>query len=168
MILVWRAGCDAVRSVRGYGARIEVIRFSLLVVLTVGLVSIAFRINSSPSSSSSHPQPSRPVPSPATSSLAPVQPSVAPTHAIRIRPPGSGPARGSGAGSGAGTGTGTGTGAGIGTGTGTGTGGQQQLPVTGWDDAAKLAAVAFLLIGGGTLAMRAAGPRQRAGETVQD
>jgi hypothetical protein len=45
--------------------------------------------------------------------------------------------------------------------------GQQILPVTGWDSTVKLGALAFLLIGGGALAMRV-GVARRQPDTVQD
>src|SRR3954451_11202306 len=53
MVLVATLSLWCSLSVRGAGLRIEVMRFTLLVVLTVALLSVAFRINSHHTSSSS-------------------------------------------------------------------------------------------------------------------
>lgn len=135
-------------------------RFALLIVLTVALASVAVRINShSSSTASKHPRaaPSSEFgssPSAPSQSSPPPSPSVQPTHATRApRTAGHG-------------GTGSGHG---GTGSGQAGGAPQELPVTGWDPALKLGALAFVLIGGGLLTMRAAGPgRPRQRLTVQD
>lgn len=140
MILVAPCSLWCSLSVQSAGPRIEVMRFSLLVVLTVALLSVAFRIHSHPSSSA-HGR----TPAPHASPGVPTQ--VLPSSATR--PPVTHPgAAGTGAGS---TPTPTPT-----------------LPVTGWGDAVKLGALAFVLIGGGTLSLRAAGPRRQRPETVQD
>jgi hypothetical protein len=150
-------------SVQGAGIRIQAMRFALLIVLTVALASVAVRINShssstsskppaaAPSSGSSSSPPTHPQSSPPQSSP-PQSPSVQPTHATRApRTAGHG---------------GTGHG---GASSGQAGGPPQQLPVTGWDPAMKLGALAFVLIGGGMLTIRAAGPRRpRQRLTVQD
>jgi hypothetical protein len=143
--------------VAGAGGRIEALRFSLLIVLTVALLSVAFRINSQSSSHSANvprplPKSSSRLPSSTPSTSGPASsgsassspssptrpsPSVLPTRTAR--PGGS-------AGSGAG---------------GTGGTASQTLPVTGWDNAMRLGGLSFLLIGGGTFAIRLAGPRRR-------
>lgn len=141
-------------------------RFALLIVLTVALASVAVRINSHSSSTASKRPGAAPssqlssspsVPSqssPSQSPQSPQSPSVQPTHATRApRAAGHG-----GQGSGQG-----------GTGSGQAGGAPQQLPVTGWDPALKLGALAFVLIGGGLVTLRAAGPRRpRQRLTVQD
>lgn len=156
-------------SVRGAGLRIEVMRFSLLVVLTVALLSVAFRINSHHTSSSAGrgPGPTVPTGQPAVQptgqatdqpTTAPSTPASAPTGSPAARPHkagGPGPAISGPATSGQAT---SGT-AGI---------GPQTLPVTGWDSAVKLGALAFLMIGGGTLAMRAGAPRRQRPDTLHD
>ena len=135
------------------------IRFSLLVVLTIALLSVAFRINTDSKSSSLRPPGSagpgatRSVPSPSSGPGA-------------FGPATSGPAT-----SGPGTSQPTATPSPQSTspiGAGSGSGATGQLPVTGWDNAIRLAAVACLLIGGGALTVLAARPRQRAADTVQD
>jgi hypothetical protein len=128
--------------VQSAGPRIEVLRFGLLLVLTVALLSVAVRIHSHSSSSASgqpnvgHPtaQPSaRATPAPTPTHSSPVQ--VLPTASTR--PPRAG-------------------------------GHPQTLPVTGGDATVKLAALAFVLIGAGAVTMRAAGPRRQRPETVHD
>ena len=130
-------------------ARIEVIRFSLLVVLTIGLLSVAFRIDSHSSSHSGaapHSSPSSPSQVlPTASTRAP-----SPTHSPTATPS----THGTG---GAGTGGGnSGNGGAAG-----GAGGTAQLPATGWQGAVRLSALSLVLIGGGVMAMRVAGPRTR-------
>src|SRR4051795_9391238 len=66
-------------SVRGAGLRIEVMRFGLLLVLTVALLSVAFRINSHHTSSSAGPS-SRPTVQP------PGQPTGQPTRQPSSQP----------------------------------------------------------------------------------
>src|SRR5690349_367356 len=55
MLLVAAPSLWCSLSVRGAGLRIEAMRFSLLIVLTVALLSVAFRINSHHTSSSAGP-----------------------------------------------------------------------------------------------------------------
>ena len=119
-------------------------RFSLLIVLTVALLSVAFRINSHPSSTA---RGRTPLPHASPS----VPTSVLPSS--RTRPPRTQPSTSGG--------QGQPTGAGASAGPGASAAGQPTLPVTGWDPTVKLAAFAFVLIGGGTLAMRMAAPRRR-------
>jgi hypothetical protein len=153
MILVGAARLWCSLSVQGAGVQVQVMRFALLIVLTVALASVAVRINSHPSSTASKhhnvaPAPGVSSPSPSAPQSPPQSPSVKPTHVTRSpRAAGHGGSSSTPAGSGA----------------------QQQLPVTGWDPALKLGALAFVLIGGGLLTMRAAGPRRpRQRLTVQD
>jgi len=127
-------------------------RFSLLIVITVALLSVAFRIDGHPSSSA-HGRTPLPHASPS------VPTSVLPSSSTG--PPRTAPAT-SGSGQSGGSGH---PGAGA---SATGAAGQPTLPVTGWDDAVKLGALALLLIGGGSLAMRAGAPRRQPGSTVQD
>lgn len=136
MILVAPCSLWCSLSVQSAGPRIEVMRFSLLIVLTVALLSVAFRIHSHPSSSARGR-----TPAPHASPSVPTQ--VLPSSATR--PPVTHPGT-----------------------AGTGAGSTPTLPVTGWGDAVKLGAFAFVLIGGGTLSLRAAGPRRQRPETVQD
>jgi hypothetical protein len=130
-------------------ARIEAMRFSLLIVLTIGLLSVAFRVDSHSSSHLSNRAHAPGVSSPTGSPSTPSQ--VLPTATTRT----SGPGSGSGAGGGSGAGS---TGAG---GTGAVTPAQPQLPVTGWQDAVRLSALSLVLIGAGVMSVRAAGPRRR-------
>jgi hypothetical protein len=128
--------------VRTAGPRIEAIRFSLLVVLTIGLLSVAFRHDSTPASHSAKAPSS---PSSAASPSSP--PSVLPTSSTR--PGGTGT-----------TGTGT-TGTGT---TGTGTTGTAlpTLPMTGWDGAVRLGALGALLVTSGAMSLSASrAPRRR-------
>jgi hypothetical protein len=148
MILVATLSLWCSLSVQSAGPRIESIRFSLLLVLTVALLSVAFRINSHPSSSARHAQ-GHPTPVPSPTASAPVH--VLPSSATRA--PSAHPHPRATGGSAPATSVG-------------GTG--QILPVTGWDATLKLGALAFVLIGGGTLTVRAAGPRRQRAETVQD
>lgn len=164
MVLVATLSLWCSLSVRGAGLRIEVMRFSLLVVLTVALLSVAFRINSHHTSSSAGraPKPTVPTGQPA------VQPTGQPTGQPTTVPstPASSPAGSPAAhphkagGSGQPT---SGSSA-----SGPAGGGPQTLPVTGWDSAVKLGALAFLMIGGGTLAMRAGAPRRQRPDTLHD
>jgi hypothetical protein len=152
MVLVagTRLWCSLV--VQSAGPRIEVLRFGLLLVLTVALASVAVRIHSHPSSSASH-RPGQPItrPSPVPSATHPVPVQVLPTASTR--PPRSGshphvvaPPASNGAGGSS----------------------PQTLPVTGWDATVKLGALAFALIAGGSVTVRVAGPRRQRVETVQD
>src|SRR4051794_28075356 len=146
MILVAASSLWCSLSVRGAGLRIEAMRFGLLLVLTVALLSVAFRINSHHTSSSAGPS-SRPTVQPTgqptgqptrqPSSQPSSQPSTAATTPASS--PAAHPNKAGGSGQPA--------------------SGQQTLPVTGSDDAVKLGALAFLMIGGGTLVIRAAAPR---------
>ena len=144
-------------SVQGAGVQIQALRFALLIVLTVALASVAFRIDSHSSSSPSS-QPRTHVPAMATpgnpQTSAPSKPSPTPTH--HSHPATSG---GSNGGSNGGINGGS-------SGGGAAAGAPEQLPVTGWDSAMKLGGLAFALIGGGWLTIRGAGPssarRQRA------
>jgi hypothetical protein len=145
------------------GVRIEAIRFGLLIVLTIALASVAFRIDSHSSSQSSKPHsPVTATPTPSTSS----SPQVLPTTSTR--PPATAKPRATRTAGGAGGSGGAGGAGGGGGGT------AQVLPVTGWDATVKLGALALILIGGGTLTVRLAGPspsarsRQRFADTVQD
>jgi len=153
MILVVPCSLWCSLSVQSAGPRIELIRFSLLIVLTVALLSVAFRIHSHPSSSA-HGR----TPAPQASPSVPTQ--VLPSSATRT------PAPHPHATGGAGNPVGAGSHGGSSTPSGGGT--PAVLPVTGWGDAVKLGAFAFVLIGGGTLSVRAAGPRRQRPETVQD
>jgi hypothetical protein len=155
MILVATLWLWCSLSVQSAGPRIEAIRFSLLIVLTVALASVAFRIHSHSSPSAAHPhgRASSPIPSPSATVPVHVLPSAATRAPVTPQHP-----RASG-----------GPGAGGGTAPSTAVGGTQQiLPVTGWPATVKLGALAFVLIGGGTLTVRAAGPRRQRPETVQD
>jgi hypothetical protein len=153
MILVgaWWLWCSL--SVQSAGPRIEVIRFSLLIVLTVALLSVAFRIHSHPSSSAhgnaAHPR----------ASASPGVPTrVLPSESTR--PAARHPRTVGGSGS---TGGSPGT-----TPAGSDGGSGAILPVTGWDATLKLGALAFVFIGGGTLCVRAGGPRRQRPDTVHD
>jgi hypothetical protein len=136
-------------SVRGAGLRIEAMRFALLVVLTVALLSVAFRINAHHASTSAK-APSRPTATPSIQTSTPAQltPSTTTTPAQSAAPRKAGRA-GHPSSGGAGGGQPTGT-------------GQPTLPVTGWDETVKLGALALLLISGGAVAVRAGSPRRRA------
>jgi hypothetical protein len=155
MVLVVAARLWCSLSVQGADIRVQAMRFALLIVLTIALASVAVRINSHSSSSASKHHGASPVQSPALSSPSPARPqssppqspSVQPTHATR-------PPRTAGHG-GAASGP-------------AGGGVPAELPVSGWDPALKLGALAFVLIGSGLLTIRAAGPRPRQRLTVQD
>lgn len=125
----------------------EPIRFSLLVVLTIALLSVAFRIDDHKSSHSSA------TPRPRTTASAPAPTQVLPTSTSR-RPGGSTP---TGHGGSPSTSGGDGSG-----GSGTVASARQPiLPVTGWPVTAKLLAGGFVLIGLGVAAMRLSTPRRR-------
>src|SRR4051812_22286152 len=151
-------------SVRGAGLRIEVMRFSLLVVLTVALLSVAFRINSHHTSSSAGrgPRPTVPTGQPAVQPTG--QPTGQPTAQPTAQPTGvaSTPAAHPHKAGGPGPTTSRSAAS------GPAGGGPQTLPVTGWDSAVKLGALAFLMIGSGTLAMRAGTPRRQRPDTLHD
>jgi len=154
MILVAPCSLWCSLSVQSAGPRIELMRFSLLIVLTVALLSVAFRIHSHPSSSAhGH------TPPPHASPSVPTQ--VLPSSATRT--PARHPHATGGGGSPAAAGNHGGSAS-----TPNGGGSPPVLPVTGWGDAVKLGALALVLIGGGTLSLRAAGPRRQRPETVQD
>jgi hypothetical protein len=147
-------------SVQGAGIRIQAMRFALLIVLTVALASVAVRINSHPSSTASKHPGAAPVPSPSPGSPSSGSPPSQPTQSPTRRAPSVQPTHVTRAPRAAGHG---------GTGSGQAGGAPQELPVTGWDPALKLGALAFVLIGGGLVTMRAAGPgRPRQRLTVQD
>jgi hypothetical protein len=151
MILVAAVRLWCSLGVQSAGLRIEVMRFGLLLVLTVALLSVAFRIHSHSSSSSARPS-TRPTPVVSPTQTAPAnvlptastRPPASPRHPRVARTPGT---------AGAGTGAGGST--------------QQILPVTGWGATVKLGGIAFILIGGGAVTVCLAGPRQRP-DTVQD
>jgi len=132
--------------------REEFLRFALLIVLTMALASVAFRIDSHPASHPASQRSGAPMhrASPPTSG----SPQVLPTSATRA--PGSSPSSGAGP-SGAGR-----SGAGpAGPPSGSSVEGQPILPVTGWDGAVRLAALAVVLIGGGmSLRIAARSPRR--------
>jgi hypothetical protein len=153
MILVVAAASWCSLSVQGAGVRIQVMRFALLIVLTIGLASVALRINSDGAASrKATPRPSVTVPAtPSATSPATSSPQVLPTASTRAP----GPAKPRSTGSTGATGAAGGAGA-------------RQLPVTGWDATAKLCAVALLLIAAGTLATRAGAPRRQPAPTVHD
>ncbi|HET6908663.1 MAG TPA: LPXTG cell wall anchor domain-containing protein [Mycobacteriales bacterium] len=109
---------------RTAGPRIEIIRFSLLVVLTVALASVAVRINSHSTAHTSAP----PARTPSTSSASGT-PSSTPATSAPTAMPTPTPTSTQGGGSTAG-------------------GGPQMLPVTG-DEAVWLAGLAALLMAGG-------------------
>ena len=131
-------------------------RFGLLIVLTIALVSVAFRINSHDTSSQSRP-PSRPAGIPSTR---PSAPPTSPFPTTAASSPGSGsptpgvlgravrrhPTSGQ-----------------LGTAKG-----QQILPVTGWGSAMKLGALALLLIGSGAMVVRVGTPRRQPADTVHN
>jgi len=169
MILVAAPSLWCSLSVHGAGLRIQVMRFSLLLVLTVALLSVAFRINSHHTSSSAGPT-SQPTVQPTgqPSGQPQVQPSGQPTAApsTPASPPAAHPHKGGGpAQQGSGQ-QGSGQ-------QGSGGSGPQTLPVTGWDQTVKLGALALLLIGGGTLCMRvgatrAGAPGRQRPDTLHD
>ena len=133
-------------------------RFSLLIVLTVALLSVAFRIHSHPSSSASRP-PRQPSATPSIQAITPATPT---TGSSASPSPSAVPHAVGGAGHGGQTGRPAAGGPAV---------GQQVLPVTGWDSTMKLGALAFLLIGGGALVLRAGAPRRQplpTGQAVQD
>jgi hypothetical protein len=114
--------------------REEFLRFALLVVLTIGLASVAFRIDSSPSARSSGP-PAHAAPPAASHATAPASgaaPQVLPTEATRA------PGQRGGSPVAAVS---------------------PILPVTGWDGAVKLLACACVLIGTG-VSLRGLGTSQ--------
>jgi len=135
--------------------RVEVIRFSLLVVLTVALLSVAIRLAShSESHQSLQPGPretTSTVPSGSTApttagptTSGPSSPVTTPSTAPRTA--GATPAPHTAPGSGGGSAGGS-----------SGQSGQQTqpvLPVTGYDAALKLAALSMVLIGAGALTVR--------------
>jgi len=159
MILVAAPSLWCSLSVHGAGLRIEVMRFSLLLVLTVALLSVAFRINSHHTSSSAGPT-SQPTVQPTgqPSGQPPVQPSGQPSGqptaapSTPASPPAAHPHKGGGPAQ-------QGSGQQGSAQQGSGGSGPQVLPVTGWDQTVKLGALAFLLIGGGTLCMRVGATR---------
>ena len=141
----------------------EVIRFSLLVTLTVALLSVAIRLAShSDSHPGAQPNPRGSTTSPsATTPLAPASTTPSPNAVASSSTPttptpgstSTPPAGTTGSGSGSGGNGSAGTGSG-GDGSG-GPGAQPVLPVTGYDDAIKLVALSMVLIGGGALTVRA-------------
>ncbi|MDQ1683829.1 MAG: hypothetical protein QOC82_566 [Frankiaceae bacterium] len=132
-----RTWCSYV--VQASAFRVEVIRFSLLVTLTVALLSVAIRLAADNDSHSSRPNAQ---PAPRTTTSAPVN-STAPSTSTPAAstPTASTPAATPGGGGGSGS-------AGE-------TGAQPVLPVTGYDDAMKLLALSMVLIGGGAFTVRA-------------
>src|SRR3954463_11515236 len=82
MVLVAMPSLWCSLSVRGAGLRIEAMRFGLLVVLTVALLSVAFRINSHHTSSSAGPT----VPTGRPAVQPSGQPTTAPTTAPSTAP----------------------------------------------------------------------------------
>ncbi|MDQ1745932.1 MAG: hypothetical protein QOD07_195 [Frankiaceae bacterium] len=120
--------------------RVEVIRFSLLVTLTVALLSVAIRLASHNDSHATLRPGALPPSGSSTPSSAPSSPSA--PAATRPPSPAATPARPHTAG-------GSGSG-----GSAAGQPGQPVLPVTG-DDAVKLIALSMVLIGGGALTVRA-------------
>lgn len=144
--------------------RVEVIRFSLLVMLTVGLLSVAIRLASHPDAHSTaqpgrnghgHPQ--------ATATGTTTNPggtaSSAPATTAPTSTPTTAPSPAStGAGAGNGGNSGGNTGGSAGGNTGGSSGGastQPVLPVTGYDAALRLGALSLVLIGAGTFTIRA-------------
>lgn len=130
----------------------EIIRFGLLLTLTVALVSVATRAfdndddgrraDARPTVAATHGSQS---PSPATST-----PASEPTDGTGGE--GDGKASGDGSSSGAGSGSGNGSGSGAGRGNGS-TAGQPTLPITGPDTAVRIAGLALVLIAGGGLTL---------------
>ena len=172
MILVAAPSLWCSLSVHGAGLRIEAMRFGLLVVLTVALLSVAFRINAHHTSSSAGPS-SPPTAQPTAQSTG--QPTGQPTGPTSGPPTSPGTSTGSSAGhphhaGGSGQATSGQPASGQPTSgqQGAAGNGPQILPVTGWDSTVKLGALAFLLIGGGTLAMRVGAPRRQRPDTLQD
>lgn len=149
------------------GPRIQVLRFSLLIVLTVALLSVAIRIHDRSSSNSSATntrppasgQPSTGQPSSGQPSTGTSSPPVAVLPTSSSRPTPSGTTTG-GAG-GAGGPTGSGSGGAAGSGGSAGAAGQPTLPRTGWDGPIRYGGLAVLLLVGGAVALGAAGPRRR-------
>jgi hypothetical protein len=131
----------------------EPIRFSLLVVLTVGLLAVAFRIDDHPHARSHTHALARPqtVPSAAV-------PQVRPTPRVRPHHPTGVGASARHTGTGATTGS---TAAGAEVGTGPASARRPILPVTGWPMTARLLAGGFVLIGLGMATMRMSVPRRR-------
>ena len=121
------------------GFRVEVIRFGLLVTLTLALLTVAIRISSHPSAHHAVHVPPVTVSSPPSSVLTtptPTVPTPTPT-----------PRHTTGGGSGNG---GNGNGGSGGSGP---TSTKPVLPVTGWDAAARLTAAALALISAGGLSI---------------
>ena len=145
---------------RSGSIRIEALRFSLLIVLTIGLLAVAFHGNShSPSHNAAGSSAATTTtlgqsstttsPSTSTTTVAP------PSSTATSTPSGSAGASGGSGSGGSGSG-GSGSGGSGGTGAG-----QPTLPVTGWGPAVKLGALALVLISAGALTMSAGGPRRR-------
>jgi hypothetical protein len=134
-----------------HGVRFELIRFGLLIVLTIGLASVAFRVNSTSSAHSSRvTPPSGVTASPTPSTTTPATPSAVPSAVPSSTSAGAG-STGAGSSGGAGNGSASGT--------GTTTGAVTQLPRTGWDNAIRLGGVGFVLLVAGALSVGAAGKR---------
>ena len=135
--------------------RVEVIRFSLLVVLTVALLSVAIRLAShSESHQSLQPGPRETTSAVPSGSTTPT--TSAPSSPI-ITPSTTPPTTGATAGATPAPRTAPGSGGGGSTGGSGGQSGQQTqpvLPVTGYDGALKLAALSMVLIGAGALTVR--------------
>ena len=125
------------------------IRFGVLIVLTVALLSVALRIDSHSSSHSGAPGGG------GRASTSPSTPSqVLPTSATRTPSSGGSPSANGGGNGAASGGNGVASGAGP-------VSAQPQLPATGWPGAVRLSALSLVLIGVGAVSVRAAGPRTR-------
>jgi len=160
MILVAALSLWCSLAVRSAGLRIEAMRFSLLLVLTVALLSVAFRINAHHTSSSAGHSP-RPTAQPTGQATG--QPAGQPTTtpSTSVSSPAGHPHNAGGSGQPASGQPTSGQ-------SGAAGNGPQTLPVTGWDSAVKLGALGFLMIGGGTLTLRAGAPRRQRPDTLQD
>ena len=128
--------------------RIELMRFALLVTLTIGLASVAFRIGDHSASHRRAGPPGRAGHSTTASPGAPgpASPSVLPTSSTR--PPRSSPRTAGHTGQ-------------AGTGVVPAAVSRPRLPVTGGEAPARLTGVALVLVAGGALLVRVAGPPRR-------
>src|SRR3954454_4648313 len=132
MVLVATLSLWCSLSVRSAGLRIEAMRFSLLVVLTVALLSVAFRLNCHHTSSSAGPTGPTGQPAVQPTGQPSGQPTTAPTTAPTTVPstPASSPANSPAANPHKAGGSGQPTSGSAASGPAAG---PQTLPVTGWD-----------------------------------
>ena len=131
------------------------LRFSLLIVLTVGLLSIAFRGSShSPSHNAAGSSATTTTTTLGQSGTTTTSPTTSTTTVTSPTSPGTSTAGGSGSGGSGGSGS-------NGSGGGSNAAGQPTLPVTGWGPAVRLGALALVLISGGALTLSAGSQRRR-------